>query len=259
MSHPERNPCITKQLDRKPPVMQQGSSAPHLLPRWGRGEGEEGGGRGRLSGREGRRIVGGGTAGTEVWLTAHQHSHFADTQSCRFMLKNEPFCCLGVLLEFDHVWSNSGSSDAQQSDASKRVPSKSMLFSITNLVNLFPRWISSRSLLKSSRDDEAHWVRLLNVRLALCSLDPPSITNNILIFSFCINNKVELITFRALEAKGLELLIIQCSLSVVLLPGGMWLSHYQVFLKRTCNCSIALFASIVLPRVLATPGPPGIV
>lgn len=32
MSHPVQNPCITKQLDQKPPVMQQGSVAPYLLP-----------------------------------------------------------------------------------------------------------------------------------------------------------------------------------------------------------------------------------
>lgn len=30
----EKNPCITKQLDQKPPVMQQGSVATYLLPRW---------------------------------------------------------------------------------------------------------------------------------------------------------------------------------------------------------------------------------
>lgn len=33
MSHHKQNPCITKQLDQKPPVMQQGSVAPYLLPR----------------------------------------------------------------------------------------------------------------------------------------------------------------------------------------------------------------------------------
>lgn len=33
MSHPVQNPCITKQLDQKPPLMQQGSNAPYLLPR----------------------------------------------------------------------------------------------------------------------------------------------------------------------------------------------------------------------------------
>lgn len=45
MSHPEQNPCITKQLDQKAPVMQQGSNPPHLLLRWEM-EGE------RVSGRE---------------------------------------------------------------------------------------------------------------------------------------------------------------------------------------------------------------
>lgn len=42
MSHLEQNPCLTKQLDQKPPVMQQGSDAP--LPtaavRNGGGEGK---------------------------------------------------------------------------------------------------------------------------------------------------------------------------------------------------------------------------
>lgn len=45
MSHPVQNPCITKQLDQKAPVMQQGSNPPHLLLRWEM-EGE------RVSGRE---------------------------------------------------------------------------------------------------------------------------------------------------------------------------------------------------------------
>ncbi len=67
MSHPEQNPCITKQLDQKPPVMQQGCYAPYLLPRWEM-EGES------VSGREGRRIWEGGRRGraarTRVWLTA---------------------------------------------------------------------------------------------------------------------------------------------------------------------------------------------
>lgn len=31
MSHRVQNPCITKQLDQKAPVMQQGSGAPYLL------------------------------------------------------------------------------------------------------------------------------------------------------------------------------------------------------------------------------------
>lgn len=85
MSHPQQNPCITKQLDQKPPVMQQGSYAPYLLPRWEM-EGE------RVSGREGRRIWEGGrggrTARTGVWLT-DQHSHFSAIKSLWvFLLKN---------------------------------------------------------------------------------------------------------------------------------------------------------------------------
>lgn len=73
MSHPEQNPCITKQLDQKPLVKQQGSVAPYLLLRWEM-EGK------RVSGWEGRRIGGRGgrTARTGVWLT-DQHKHF----SCR--------------------------------------------------------------------------------------------------------------------------------------------------------------------------------
>lgn len=90
MSHPEQNPSITKQLDQKPPVMQQGSDAPYLLPRWEM-EGE------RVSGREGRRIWEGGrggrTARTGVWLT-DRRSHFPDIKKS-FVFSAETFAlCL---------------------------------------------------------------------------------------------------------------------------------------------------------------------
>lgn len=51
MSHPEQNPCITKQLDQKAPVMQQGSNAPYLLLRWEM-EGKEGVWKGGAEGSE---------------------------------------------------------------------------------------------------------------------------------------------------------------------------------------------------------------
>lgn len=51
MSHPKQNPCIIKQLDQKPRVMQQGSNVPYLLPRWEM-EGEDGGLDGRGKGSE---------------------------------------------------------------------------------------------------------------------------------------------------------------------------------------------------------------
>lgn len=67
-----KNPRITKQLDQKPPVMQQGSVAHYLLPRWEM-EGES------ACGWEGPRDgnKGGRTAREQVWLTdSHISSSF---------------------------------------------------------------------------------------------------------------------------------------------------------------------------------------
>lgn len=103
MSHPEQNPCITKQLDQKPPVMQQGSNAPYLPPLWEM-EGE------RVSGREGQRIWEGRrgrrTARTGVWLT-DQHSHFPDIKKVNFFLQNHLpffFCSHLHVCSSDQLW-----------------------------------------------------------------------------------------------------------------------------------------------------------
>lgn len=59
-----KNPCITKQLDQKPPVMQQGSAAPYLLPRWEMAGESASGWEGPQDGNKGGR-----TARAPVWVT----------------------------------------------------------------------------------------------------------------------------------------------------------------------------------------------
>lgn len=166
MSHPERkNPCITKQLDQKPPVMQQGSVAPYLLPRWEmEGEG--------VSGWEGPRN---GCRGGAGGLQEQEYESHINTAT--FTREGKGFypcwkialcvhLCVGSCrLRSDgvlNVWGEMKvslrvgrlifpvSSDASQLNVSKGIRYESVV------ANSCPLWISLESLLKSLSDNEAH-------------------------------------------------------------------------------------------------------
>lgn len=159
----KKNPCITKQLDQKPPVMQQGSVAPYLLPLWEmEGEG--------VSGWEGPRNGCGGGGLQEQEYESHITTATFTKEGKGFYSCWKTTFCVRLCVGSWHFWSDRVlnvcremkvslrvgrfifpvSSDASQLDASKGIWYESVV------ANSCPLWISLESLLKSLTDNEAH-------------------------------------------------------------------------------------------------------